>query len=71
MLSITKMDSKLKTIASFRESHQAYLLKGQLELEGIPAVIADENLININWMYSQAIGGVKVQVPENMIDKAN
>lgn len=64
------MKPKLVTIASYRETHQAYLIKGQLEAEGIPAVIADDNLISINWMYSQAIGGVKVQVPENMIDRA-
>lgn len=64
------MKSRMKTIAAFRDTHQAYLVKGQLEAEGIPAFIADENLVSINWMYSNAIGGVKVKVPENVLEQA-
>ena len=60
----------LKTVASFRESYKAYIARGRLEAEGIPVVIVDEHLVQVNWMYSQAIGGVKLQVPEEMLEQA-
>lgn len=64
------MKSPMKTVASYRDIYEAYLVKGQLETEGIPAIVADEYLVGVNWMYSYAIGGVKVKVPENVLDKA-
>jgi hypothetical protein len=60
----------VKTVASFREPYQAHLAKGKLEAEGIPAIVLDEHLVQINWNFSQAIGGVKVQVPEAALDQA-
>ena len=60
----------MKTVATFREAYQAYLAKGKLEAEGIFTIILDEYLIGINWMYSQAIGGVKLQVPEADFERA-
>ena len=60
----------MKTVATFREAYQAYLAKGKLEAEGISSIVVDEYLVGINWMYSQAIGGVKVQVPEADYERA-
>jgi hypothetical protein len=54
----------LVTIATFSFSHEAHLAKMQLDAMGIPSFIADENTVNMNWMYSNAIGGVRLQVPE-------
>lgn len=31
-------------------------------MEGIPAFVADEHTINMDWMYSNAMGGVRLQV---------
>jgi hypothetical protein len=61
----------VRTVASFREAYQAHLAKGKLETEGISAIVLDEYLVGINWMYSQAIGGVKVQVPEADYERAH
>ena len=58
------------TIASFDNTEQAELLKGQLEQEGIPAFVADGAIVTLNWMYSNAVGGVKVQVAEKDLDRA-
>ncbi len=58
----------MKTVAHFREPYLAHVAKGKLEAEGIPAVVADEHLVQINWTLSQAIGGVKVQVPEEAVE---
>jgi len=52
----------LKTIASFRDLPLAELAKSKLESEGIPCFLANKNLIGINWLYSFALGGVKLQV---------
>jgi ribosomal protein S27AE len=60
----------VKTVASFREPYQAHLAKGKLESEGIYAVVLDEHLVQINWILSQAIGGVKVQVSDEHLDRA-
>ena len=60
----------MKTVASFREAYKAHILKGRLEAEGIPAMVTDEHLVSINWLYSQAIGGVKVGVPDELYEDA-
>ena len=62
--------SKLVTIDSFTDQLQAHLLKGRLEAEGIPAVVSQEHHISVNWLVSQALGGVKVQVPEPFVPAA-
>ena len=60
----------LKTVARFREPYKAHIARGKLEAEGIPAIVLDEHLVQIDWLYSQAIGGVKVQVPEEALKRA-
>jgi ribosomal protein S27AE len=59
----------LKTAATYREPYKAHIARGKLEAEGIPAIVLDEHLIQIDWLYSQAIGGVKVQVPEEALKR--
>jgi len=56
------MSQLLKTVASFRDLPLAELAKSKLESEGIPCFLADKNLIGINWLYSFALGGVRLQV---------
>jgi len=60
----------MKTVASFREPYKAHIARGKLEAEGIPAVVLDEHLVWVNWTHSEAVGGVKVQVPEEALDRA-
>ncbi len=50
------------TIATFNYAHQTALLKGRIESEGLLCNIKDELIVNTNPLYSNAIGGVKVQV---------
>ncbi len=53
------------TIATFTYPHQAAILKGRLEEEGILCFLKDENTIAANPFYSNAVGGVKIQVRED------
>jgi hypothetical protein len=60
----------LVTIARFSYPHEAHVARGLLDSEGIPAFVADEHTIAMQWLYSDAIGGVKVQVPEPFVVQA-
>lgn len=60
----------LVTIASFSFPHEAHLAKAQLEAAGIPSFIADEHTINMQWLYSDAMGGVRLQVLAELADEA-
>jgi predicted RNA-binding Zn-ribbon protein involved in translation (DUF1610 family) len=53
-----------------RDPTQAHIVRLQLENAGIPVFLADENLIATDWMFSFAVGGVKVQVPAPFADRA-
>ena len=55
-----------RTIASFINPLEAYIAKGRLEVEGIPSLIAHEHHVWVDWPYSQALGGVKLQVHKNL-----
>jgi hypothetical protein len=52
------------TIARYSLPYEAHLDRARLESEGIVSVIADEYTINMDWLYSNALGGVRLQVDE-------
>jgi predicted RNA-binding Zn-ribbon protein involved in translation (DUF1610 family) len=62
--------SELITIARFRDLAEAELARGKLEAEGIPAFLADQCLVGLDWNYSNAVGGVRLQVPKEYAEEA-
>lgn len=58
------------TIARFSLPLDAQIARSSLEAAGIPVFLADEHTINLNWMYSDAMGGVRLQVPEAYAQEA-
>jgi|TARA_B110000438_G_scaffold294790_1_gene336739 hypothetical protein len=52
------------TIASYSKSEDAYLAASMLEGNGIAVEVRDAETVSVNWIYSNAIGGVKVEVAE-------
>jgi hypothetical protein len=60
----------LVTIATVSSSMEANIMKSKLESEGIPCFVADQNMININPLYSNALGGVRLQVRQSDIQEA-
>lgn len=60
----------LVTVAAFNTIHEAYLAKSLLEGAGITTFIADEYTIGVNWLWANAVGGVKVQVTEADAEEA-
>ena len=57
-------------IASFSFPHEAHIAKASLEAANIPASIADEHTINMDWLYSNALGGVRLFVPVEYEEEA-
>jgi|SRR5690606_41190345 len=60
----------LITIARFQYTSEALIIQGRLEAEGIETHLADSITINTDPLVSNAIGGVKLQVWENDLEKA-
>ncbi|MFN0110089.1 MAG: putative signal transducing protein [Blastocatellia bacterium] len=61
---------ELVTIATYTIPYKAQLAKGLLEANDIPAFAADEHLSSINWLYVNAIGGIRLQVTEDNAEQA-
>jgi tetratricopeptide (TPR) repeat protein len=58
------------TIAAFSHPTEAYIPKTKLEIEGIPSFLANEYIVNMYWLYSNAVGGVKLQVKAGDVEEA-
>lgn len=58
------------TIATFSKPEEAHLFRTRLEAAGIAAYLQDENMVQMDWFYSNAIGGVRVQVSEEDLESA-
>jgi hypothetical protein len=58
------MQSDWVTVASFSQPIEAHLARTKLESEGIACIVGDENLVRVDWLLSNAVGGVKLLVPE-------
>lgn len=54
--------SRFKCVIRYRDIPLAELARSKLESEGIECFLLDKYLIGINWLYSEALGGVKVHV---------
>ena len=60
----------IRTVSTYTTATEAYIAKGRLQAEGIPAYIADEHYIGAQWTISQALGGVRLQVPTSLESQA-
>jgi hypothetical protein len=59
------------TIAVFDNPVQANLVKNQLADEGVQARLVDEHSVGMNWMLTNAIGGIKLVVRGSDYQDAN
>lgn len=58
------------TIATFDFMPQAHIALGRLQAEGIAGTLVDEHLVQTDWLYSIAVGGIKLQVAPEDVDRA-
>ena len=54
----------MHVVAAYSKPEEAYMAVSLLEANGIEAAVWDADTVNLNWLYSNAIGGVKIAVPE-------
>jgi hypothetical protein len=52
------------TIGSYSTAFEADIVRAGLEAFEIHASLVDAEIIRLNWLWSNVLGGVKVQVPE-------
>lgn len=60
----------MRTLAAFNHADQAHLLRMRLEGCGIAAHVRDEHMVTLDWLYSLAVGGVKVDVADEDYEAA-
>lgn len=49
---------------------EAHMLQSRLEAEGVPAVVADDQIVGVNPLLTMAVGGVRVLVSEADFERA-
>jgi hypothetical protein len=62
---------KMVTIRNFRDLPTALLAKGSLDSAGIDCVLVDDNVVRLDWFWSNAIGGIKLEVDAENVEAAN
>ena len=58
------------TLTKVSYIHEADIICMQLEEAGIKSIIADQGMAQTNALYSNAIGGIRIQIHENDLEKA-
>ena len=61
----------LVTLRKFRDLPEALMAKSSLESAGIESHLADDNMIRLDWFYSNLLGGIKLKVQPDDVDAAN
>ena len=49
-------------MGAYRDLPEALIVQGKLQALGIECFLADENIVRMDWYWSNLIGGVKLQV---------
>jgi hypothetical protein len=62
--------SKPIVLRKYRDITEAMIDKTTLDSAGIDCVLYDDNLVRLDWFISNAIGGVKLVVPEDSAEEA-
>lgn len=60
----------MPVIAAYTKMEDAHLAVSKLQGSGVDAWLRDEATANLYWLYSNAIGGVKVEVREEDFERA-
>src|SRR2546423_2843478 len=53
---------EMTTVRRFRDLPEALLAKGSLQSAGIECLLVDDNIVRTDWFWSNAVGGIKLQV---------
>ena len=59
------------TVAAFNELPKAEIARNILEEAGIKTYLSDSELVAMDWLIANAVGGVKVQVASGDAERAH
>lgn len=59
------MSDELVTLWRYRDLPEAFVARAKLDSQEIWCVFADENIVRLNWFWSNAVGGVRLQVADD------
>lgn len=62
---------RMVTIRRFRDLPEALIARGSLASAGIDSVLVNDNLVRLDWFWSNLMGGVQLQVEPEEADAAN
>ncbi len=62
---------RMVTLRQFRDLPEALLAKGCLDSAGIECALIGDNLVRLDWFWSNAMGGVQLKVAPSDADAAN
>jgi hypothetical protein len=63
--------AELVVVRSFTHPHEAYLACSALHAAGLDAAVADEHIVQVDWLTSNYVGGVKVLVRRDDAQEAH
>jgi len=63
-------DTRLVILRQFRDLPEALAAKNALDSAGIPCFLAHANTVRMDWLWSNALGGVKLWVREEDVREA-
>ncbi len=63
-------EGRIVTVANFEQEFDAHLARVKLQSEGIACFLSDGNMVNTYGLYTNALGGVKLNVWEKDRQKA-
>ena len=64
------MSEELTTIATSYDIVEAEFLRNHLEDQGFQVFLADDHIIGVYGLLANAVGGIKIKVPQSESEKA-
>lgn len=61
---------RLVTLRRFRDLSEAIVARAVLESAGMFCFLRDENVVRLDWAYSNAVGGISLEVRPEDVDEA-
>jgi predicted RNA-binding Zn-ribbon protein involved in translation (DUF1610 family) len=65
-----EQEEQFQLLRRFQYSSEAIIYQGKLESQGIKVFIRDNHMVDTNPLYSNAVGGVKLYVRSEDVDRA-
>jgi hypothetical protein len=66
----TEYEGDFETVARFLNPTDAHIVCSCLQAAGVPAAVADANLVQMGTLWAAAVGGVRILVPAARVAEA-